>query len=357
MNLLLQTAIGQYRQQVLEELASRYGDNFKVLSGKEYFDKSIKTKVSLPGHLSIIRNHFLIRQKLLWQALPWREVLAADSVVMEGNPRILSSWVLLVGRKFLRRRSALWMHAWPRAGRGAKSDQLRHVMRSLADVLIVYTKSQQQELQLRMPCKEIHAAPNALYRSELIWAELDEDAFDLLYVGRLVEAKKPELLLQAFLEARKEMPSGCRLVFIGDGPLAGGLREQVANGDASDYVKLIGQVNDIDRLREYYRRAVASVSPGYVGLSVTQSLSFGVPMIIAREEPHSPEIEAARDGFNCKFFRSDSVADLKRVLIEMVNDRGVWMRKRVEISRDCAARYSVERMADGLAAGFAGRTG
>lgn len=46
---------------------------------------------------------------------------------------------------------------------------------------------------------------------------------------------------------------------------------------------------------DVYANALVSVSPGYVGLSLTQSLSFGVPMLIAIDEAHVPEIDAALD--------------------------------------------------------------
>ena len=43
-----------------------------------------------------------------------------------------------------------------------------------------------------------------------------------------------------------------------------------------------GHVSEPSELRSVYGASVASLSPGYVGLSVTQSLGFGVPMIVSR---------------------------------------------------------------------------
>jgi hypothetical protein len=84
------------------------------------------------------------------------------------------------------------------------------------------------------------------------------------------------------------------------------------------------------------------MSPGYVGLSITQSLSYGVPMIVARDEPHSPEIEAMRERFNAITVASDDAEALAGVMVEMASDRDAWLSRRADIAADCAGRYSVE---------------
>src|SRR5207248_11625357 len=113
-----------------------------------------------------------------------------------------------------------------------------------------------------------------------------------------------------------------------------------------DRIRFLGEITDFEELRRVYGTALASVSPGYVGLSLTQSLWFGVPAIIARDEPHSPEIEAARKDFNSLFIESDSVDALSDALVRVENDRDAWLARRPEIARDCATRYSVESMID-----------
>ena len=93
-------------------------------------------------------------------------------------------------------------------------------------------------------------------------------------------------------------------------------------------------------------RNPSSVSPGAVGLSIVQSTAFGVPMIVARDEPHGPEIEAAREGENSVLVESDSPAALAGALREMAAQRDRWSARRGEIAADCAARYSAEAMAE-----------
>ena len=71
-------------------------------------------------------------------------------------------------------------------------------------------------------------------------------------------------------------------------------------------------------------------------------------MIIARDEPHAPEIEAARPGFNVLMCDSANAASLADALGPVSDQRAVWFERAEAISTDCANRYSIERMVDGF---------
>ena len=158
--------------------------------------------------------------------------------------------------------------------------------------------------------------------------------------------KKPDLLVRAFAEALPRLDADRRVVIAGAGPEAPRLRELAASAGLRERLVLAGHVAEPEQLRALYARAIASVSPGYVGLSITQSLGFGVPMIHADDEPHSPEIEAATPGFNAMPFRSDSTEALADALVAASASRDGLAARREAIAQDCAARYSIEAMAE-----------
>jgi acetyltransferase-like isoleucine patch superfamily enzyme len=180
---------------------------------------------------------------------------------------------------------------------------------------------------------------------------------NFIYVGRLVKEKKPDLLIRAFQLAQKRLGLTCNLIIVGDGPERAKL-EQLAK-PLGDRIQFMGHIADWEQLRDFYAKSIASVSPGYVGLSITQSFSFGVPMIIARNEPHAPEIEAATIGENSLFFEEGNAQDLADKLVETWKSRADWQLKGPAIAADCAERYSAEVMASRLieSAGFAVGTG
>ena len=107
----------------------------------------------------------------------------------------------------------------------------------------------------------------------------------------------------------------------------------------------MGHLSDIDSLRDLYAHSIVSISPGYVGLSVTQSFGFGVPMLVSKDENHSPEIEAIREQENALYFNTDDLVSFRESVLKLLNNKEYWISKRPEIQSFCRENYSVEVMA------------
>lgn len=352
--LLLQTVLPDYRMHFVRALKDKFGDHLQLYAGNHYFTPSVKTAFAMNqvGFKKLI-NYYLFSQRLLIQFGMWQDAIRARVVVAEGNPRILSTWVLLLIRKLLRRRTVLWMHAWARDRSG---DRIRHLLRSLADALVVYTHTQAIELFERMGRRKvIVAAPNSLYpqaemRTNMNAAEIN----NFIYVGRLVVEKKVMQLLKAFHHSLDRLPDKCNLIIIGEGPERENLSSYIEAYGLHARVLMPGHLSDFEQLRCYYDTCLASVSPGYVGLSITQSFAFGVPMIISRHEPHSPEIEAAIPDENCVFYSDVGQDTLAHAMLQMIRDRNTWIAHRPQIVEFCVQSYSVEVMSERMVIAFRG---
>lgn len=222
-------------------------------------------------------------------------------------------------------------------------------MRRLATHIITYTQTQAEGLAAELEPARVTAAPNALYRRHqfMFDATSKRDAF--IFVGRLHPEKKPLLLVEAFERLYAANP-GLRLIIVGDGTEAEILSDAVKRSRAHSAIELTGHVGNYHELRRLYSRAIASVCPGSLGLSAIQSLSFGVPIIISRSEPHGPEIEAVVDGENAGYFETDDSAALSAIMLRFANTRTTWRTKGARISSDCRDRYSVEAMSAGILA-------
>ena len=352
---LQQVCMRDYRSRMLSRLFELHGGDLEIVTGNEMLDGTRGDPVELHGRVTYVRNRFPAGRRLIWQSGVLRPLVRAEVAVINLNPRIVQSWVALLGRRLLGRPSVLWGHAFPRRGRDAATDRLRGLMRRLAEVVVVFTEAEAAALRERLPGVQVVAAPNALYEdAEIAPAVAARPPRDLIYVGRLVSAKKPALLLEAFSRALDELPADTELLIVGDGPLRAELEAHAAASPARGRVRFLGHISEVSRLRELYAGVLASVSPGYVGLSITQSLSFGVPMVVARGENHSPEIEAVIEGFNAVTFQADSAEDLARRLVEVVAAPEKWVERRGAIASDCARRYSADRQAERLTEAISG---
>ncbi len=339
---ILQTVLPDYRNLFFKQFQLSLGAQFELYGGKYYFESSVKTDETIP-HKEVF-NMYLLNGMFLWQKNIKHLARQEGILVLEMNPRIVSNWYLLLARKWNNQKTVLWGHAWPRKGQNSKSDILRQQMRKLADVIVVYTKQQQRELQEKMPKAIVYAAPNALI-NERDMTPTSDNPRHFIYVGRLTKAKKVLFLVKSFKEIITEIPLDTQLLIVGEGEEKRDILTFIKKHELESRVQLLGHIYDQERLRALYASSLFSVSPGYVGLSITQSFGFGVPMLISREEPHSPEIEAAIDEENAIFYTSDDLNSFSACIKHIILNKDTWVQKRPSISRFCAERYTVEAMA------------
>jgi glycosyltransferase involved in cell wall biosynthesis len=343
---LVQTTMPSYRDGFVQEL-TKQAPGIEIWVGQEHFDPTVQLSQYIASVGKPLRNLFFLRRRLLWQLGAFRAAKRADTTILELNPRILSNWALLAYRKLCGRRSVLWGHAWPRGGSRSRSAFLRRWMLQLADAGIAYTERDQWELS-RYASVPIFLAANAVASRNIPLLE-DTHPVNVIQIGRLVASKKPALTLDAWLKIYDRLdPLSC-LVFVGDGPLRAELESSLQDTRAPARVSFVGEVTDRTVLAELFGRSFVSVSAGYAGLSVTESLSHGVPIVIADKEPHAPEVALATKK-NSHFFAADSSDALADCILEIFRDRQHWIAKRREISSAALSLYSIEAMAQGFLA-------
>lgn len=347
-HIILQTVAPDYRGKLYEYIKKEFGDLFVVYAGLEYFEPTVKTDTGIQSFHKV-NNHFLLKRSFLIQTGMWLDVIRCQTLVMEMNPRIISNWITLIIRKVLRKRTILWGHAWPRSGMQSKTDRIRKIMRDMGDNIIVYTRSQMEELKTEEPHLNINYAPNALYYKDEMKVNKETPSHEinnLIYVGRLTKLKKPLLLLKAFHKALPELNENSKLYFVGDGDEKESLENYIDQNGLKNRVVLTGHIGDYFKLEILYSKSIFSVSPGYIGLSVTQSFGFGVPMLVSRNENHSPEIEAVEDGVNALFFETDNLESFKERIIQIYNEKQQWIDKREDVCETCKENYSINAMGD-----------
>ena len=340
---IIQTTVPDYRKNFFDYLYESLPNKFVLYGGDEYFETSTKSDENIRKNK--VGNHFLFGRKFLFQTKIWHLLFKDIVLVLELNPRIISNWIFLLIRYILKKETVLWGHAWSRKGVNSKTDWLRNTMRRLSSRIIVYTNKQKEELQEKMPTKKIEAAPNAVLKSEEIKLFTHtNDINNLIYVGRLTKAKKPFYLVDFFYKNISILPKEVKLLLVGDGEEKEKIQKFVREKKIEERVLIKGHISDYEQLKKMYSQSLFSVSPGYIGLSVTQSFGFGVPMLVSENENHSPEIEAVIPNKNALYYKTDDVVDFGKNLQQIFKDKEIWINKRAEIIQFCKEKYTVEAM-------------
>lgn len=335
-----------YRQSCIEILENTLEGDLRLFVSDRHLDRSVKSGVKVPG-LRMVRMIRLLGGRVFFQIGHLREALALETLIVDLNPRSITAWVMLVSRRVLKKRTLVWGHLHPRGGAETRTAAIRHVMRQLASGTISYTYSDQEEARRELPGQPVWVATNALYRAEDIQADafrMPTERTDILYVGRFEPAKKVDLVIRAFAVALKNNPD-LMLRLVGDGSQREQLEKLSEELSVADKVRFEGWIEGVSALQNFYSTAFCSVSPGFAGLGLTQSLGFGVPMVVAKDEPHSPEIELANTG-GVIWTESDSPTSMAQGLLTAFRQREHLPAE--DVSQSVRQQYSAETMARGL---------
>lgn len=344
------TVLPFYRQKCIESLVAQSEGLVSIFAGPRQLTASVTTGVGSDLYRPL-RAFFLFDRVIILRD-HWTDAIRAESLILDLNPRCASAWAMLLIRKVLRRRTLVWGHLFPRAGAGSWTARLRRSMRSLADGTVLYGFDSVAPARRDLPNQPVWVAPNALYsRDALSPSPSIRDRSSVIYVGRLVPEKKVDLLIKGFAEAASKI-DGPRLVIVGQGSELPPLQSLARELGCEDRVDFMGAITETDKLQSVYTDALCSVSPGYVGLSLTQSLGFGVPMLIADDEPHAPEVELERFGGVARFKENDP-SSLGALLLK-VYSREVEFPTAQDLAAPIRANYSAESMARGLLDSLAG---
>lgn len=339
-----------YRQACVDVLRHEFGNDLAIYSGPSQLDTSVRTGVA-PQDYRPVKNVSILGRALL-QFGGWREVIRAEAAILDLNPRSLTSWLLLLLRKALGRRTLLWGHLSPRRGKDSATSRVRELMRGLANGTILYGYDSVLPAHEMNPEVPLWVAPNSLYPAEQISpAVMAAGSKSVLYVGRLVSSKKVELLIEA-LTADAAKSAGVVVEIVGAGEEEARLKRLASELGVADRTIFHGEVTSPFDLHALYEEVVVAVSPGYAGLSVTQALGFGVPVLVAKDEPHAPEIELVRFG-GIRFFESNDPESLADAIAREIGAGSE--QDRVSLAAQVRRTYSAEQMAKGLADALRGR--
>lgn len=161
----------------------------------------------------------------------------------------------------------------------------------------------------------------------------------VLYVGRLVQRKGLQLLIEALAHVREHFPN-VRLTVIGDGPMRGQYQAQAANRLGADYSFLGAQPQDV--VRDYLKKAYLLSMPSITmpsgeaetfGLVFVEAHAMGVPVVSFAAGGVSEVVAHGETGFLAAEGNVGELASYMERLLEQpdLRDRmGKAGRERVE---------------------------
>jgi glycosyltransferase involved in cell wall biosynthesis len=147
-----------------------------------------------------------------------------------------------------------------------------------------------------LPRHRIRVVGNGLTLREFDAAQRSAIRSDIVYVGRLIDEKRVDLLIAAVAQLGDEMPQ-LRCLVIGDGPQRAALEAQVARAGIGDQVRFLGQVEEADKaglLKASRILVLPSTREGF-GIAAIEGQAAGLVPVVVRSR-HSAASALLRDG-------------------------------------------------------------
>lgn len=106
-----------------------------------------------------------------------------------------------------------------------------------------------------------------------------ENKDSVLFIGSLHAAKGIQVLLDAYKLAYSENKELIKLNIVGGGEPLPKIRQWVTENGLQDVVNVLGPIYDEEKKADLFMKSLACISPLQAGLSVLESMGYGVPFI------------------------------------------------------------------------------
>ncbi len=323
---LQQRVVPAYRAPFFEALGRACRGGLSVFAGQPLPQENIQTADRLEGikFTSGVNRHLFDPSSRFYQCwqpgLPaWLETQDPDVLVVEANPRYPTT-IQAIHWMHARRRKVLgWgLGAPPISGFLAgwrKLSRLR--LLNKLDAVIAYSQRGAQEYQaLGLPANRVFVAPNAVTTRPQQPPPKRPALFTgrpkVLFVGRLQERKRLDLLLEASARLLEERQPDIWIV--GDGPASPHFKEIAAR--IYPRAEFTGELRG-EALEPYFNQADLFVLPGTGGLAVQQAMAHGLPVIVAQGDGTQDDLVRAKNGWRV---HPGDVNDLYRTLEAALSD-------------------------------------
>lgn len=244
-----------------------------------------------------------------------RNLSGFDVVVFMGDLRWIVSLIY-----FIKIRSKVKVVFWGSWFTGRiVPDFLRIQLARMAYSNIFYSRRHLEEhVKNGVPAQKCFVANNSIH------VDLPTDCSQrmkrnkFIFVGSLERRKRLDLVILA-IEALKGRGLHFELDIIGSGLCEAELRAMVGRSGLENQIRFLGRIEDSGSLIPLFSDSLAFISPGQAGLSVLQSMAFGVPFVTYRHAISGGEIDNIRNGMNGILLDAPSVDSIVNMALSHIS--------------------------------------
>jgi len=165
---------------------------------------------------------------------------------------------------------------------------------------------------------KLFCAPNTVdVRYDNTQKRSNRDSF--IFFGTLYKEKGIHILLSAYQKLYVSQSNKTPILHIlGDGSEFDKIKQWIKDNNLEHQIKLYGRVTDRATIQNFFSKAIACISPKQAGLSVLESMAYGVPFITTKYPITGGEYTSIVESSN-GFFFDGTTEDLTKLLLDLIN--------------------------------------
>ena len=320
---IIQPLLAAYRLPVFEEMATKVDLSLIVSEpddsagyGKLIVPKNSNIKFKVVRTLRPFGDVFGMYQRSI---ISYLLEVRPDVVMIFSNPRYLSFWTTLICCRLL------GIRVFPHGHGIFKKAKISIMIRLLYKLIFLlatrYVCYCDYVLkcfgQLNVDKNQLATVENSLVnKSPSPTRYLSPIKNSILFLGRIREGSKLQLLIEAVTELRRYLDIDFELHIVGGGPQYSQLASRVKD---ESWITLYGEIYDQVEIKNIADQCDIGVYPGDSGLSVVHYMSLGLPSVVHNDysNHYGPEPTYIEEGVNGVIFSRDNKEMLINTLIKL----------------------------------------
>lgn len=219
------------------------------------------------------------------------------------------------------------------------------IIHKKADAMIFYSqKAVNLHIDRGFSCKKLFVANNTVQVLKEEYKAANRNT--ILFIGTLYLEKGLQLLLDSYKKVYERNHNVINLVVVGGGIQFDAISDWIRQNGLFEKINMVGPVYDINKKAKYFRNSLACISPLQAGLSVLESMGYGVPFITSDNAITGGESFNIENGDN-----GLRITDISR-LDEIIEDITLNPKKYIDMGRNAYKHYwscrKPEDMANGI---------
>lgn len=222
-------------------------------------------------------------------------------------------------------------------------DSIRYFFYKRASALAFYTDYPiKKYVEMGVPREKLFVAPNTVAVSPIL-EKVKKDS--ILVIGTLYREKGLQLLLDAYAELKDKCVLPL-LNIIGKGPDYDTIKQWIEDNNMQDTIFLRGAIFDINEKANYFAKALACISPKQAGLTVLESMGYGVPFVTTKNAITGGELLNVHNGIDGLVLENES--ELTTVIKDISDNPDKYIAMGNEAKKYYDENRTPKHMADGL---------